>query len=240
MKIDLTITRDKPGLNIVGKNEEHLSFDFPTSWQSVTFEQYLARLDCGADIIKIVALFTGLDVELIRKAQIHNLGVIIACLDFMKKPIQYPVPLKILGYPVPPNLETESIAQYADLQTIAAAIKEDDPKGNRGLFPLICATYAVKPYDYLEAEKIAPKFLKAACTEVLAVGNFTLVRLDALNQGIVPTSPPVATTKTRFRLAMSDWLQNSVSTLRYYSWKRSLPLQERNYLNGLSRTSNSI
>ena len=137
-----------------------------------------------------------------------------------------------MGYRIAPNLDTESVAQYADLQGIIAQITPDDQKASFGLFPLICATYAVSPYNFKEAENIAPTFLKAACTEVLAVGNFTLVRLAALSRGIVPTSPPVATPLNRLRLAMINSLQNLVSSIRYYLWKRSLPLQERNYLSG--------
>lgn len=232
MKIQITITKNKEGLNIVGRNDTIVNADIPTSWGQVTFEQYLKLLEAKDDIIKILSVFLGLDEDMVRKAQIKNIAAVTACLHFVTKPITYLTPSKILNYRIAPNLDTESIAQYADLQTICAGFIENDLKHNYSLFPLIVATYAVNPYDFREAEKIKDEFLKAPCTEVLAVGNFTLVRLHALNIGIVPTSPQAATLLNRLKLALRDWLLNLASTLRYYIWKRSLPLNERNYLNG--------
>lgn len=232
MKIDLTITRQKKGLNIVGKNDERVKLDIPTTWPQVTFKQYMGLLKCKGDIIKIVSLFSELDEELIRKAKIHNLAVVTACLNFLSTPPIYLTPTSILGYKVADNLDTESIAQYADLQEIAGKLKEDDPEHNFSLFPSMVATYAVSPYDFKEAEKIQDQFLYAPCTEVLAIGNFTLVRLHALKTGIVPTSPLRATRWNKLKLALINWLQTLDSTVRYFLWKRSLPLNERKYLNG--------
>lgn len=225
MKIDLTITRKE--------GKQRMSFDFPTCWQQVNFRQYIELIKCKGDIIKIVSLFTKLDEDMIRNAKIHNLSVITACLSFLSEPPIYMVPSKILCYKIASNLETESIAQYADIQTIAQSFVKDDLIHNYNLFPIIVATYAVNPYNYNEAERIKDMFYDAPCTEVLAVGNFTLARLNALKNGIVPTSPPAATLLNRLMLAMRNWLETMASTLRYFLWKRSLPLNERNYLNGL-------
>jgi len=232
MKIDITITRQPPGLNVVGKNQEKISVEIPTSWQQVTFKQYLGLLEAGTDIVKVLSVLTGIEEELVRKAEIKNLSKVTACLHFMNKPIKYLTPNTVLGHKVATNLDTESIAQFADLQEICKGFKEDDAKHNYSLFPLIVATYAVSPYDFKEAEKIQSKFLDAPCTEVLAIGNFTLVRLSALSSGIVPTSPQADTRPNRLKLALINWLQNLASSIRYYTWKRSLPLNERNYLNG--------
>lgn len=224
MKIDLTITRNEI--------KEHLEIDIPTSWLQVTFRQFCGLADCKGDLIKIVALFTKLDEELIRKAQIHNLNHVTACLSFLTSELKYVVPSTILGIKIPTNLETESIAQYSDLQTVIGSFKQEDSRFNYSQFPLIVATYAVDPYDFEKAEKMQNIFYDAPCTEVLAVGNFTLAKLGALSQGILPTCPQGDTLVNRLRLALGDWLKNLVSILRYYLWKRSLPLNERNFLNG--------
>ncbi len=223
MKIDLTIRR--------GKLEEHLKIEMPTGWAQVKFHEFVKLIGC-TDIIKIVALFTGLDQELIREAKIHNLEQITACLSFLNKQPIYTVPNTILGYKIVENLDFESYAQYSDLQDILKGFKKDDQNHNFTLFPLIVSTYAVDPYDFKEAERIKDQFNNAPCTEVLAVANFTLVKLDALNRGIIPTHPPEDTLLNRCKLGLRRWLINLETTIRFYLWKRSLPSSERNYLNG--------
>lgn len=225
MKINLTITRDG--------SKDKLSLELPSAWHEIQFDKFISLVDCGQDIIKIVALFTGLDEELIKSAEIHNLDAVISCLSFLNNPPQYKTPSNILGHPIADNLETKSIAQYADLQGVLKQFKQDDQKHNYSFFPLIVATYAVIPYDFTKAEAIKDQFLKAPCTEVLAVANFTLVKFRALNLGTAKTSRHQVTPPSRLRLALNDWLTNLTSTIRYYTWKRSLPLSERNFLNGL-------
>jgi len=225
MKIDLIITKNE--------TKEHLKIELPSSWDQIKFKDYVSLLGC-TDTIKIVALFTGLDEELIRKAQINNLSGVTICLNFLNKPPEYTLPSHILGYPIAKNLDTKSIAQYSDLQDILKEFKSEDSAFNYSLFPLIVATYAVvSDYDYAKAELIKDAFLEAPCTEVLAVANFTLVKFNALRNGIDPTFPQADTIQTRWRQALRDWLQTLDSSIRFYLWKRSLPLSERNFLNGL-------
>jgi hypothetical protein len=233
MKIDITITRQTEGLTVTGRNQERVKIEIPTGWHQVTFKQYLDLKKAGKDLnqIDIIAIFTGLERELIEKAQIKNLSAVTACLAFMTKPPVYVCPTSVLGYPVVANLETESIAQFADLQEICKGFTEDEVH-NMSQFPLIVATYAVSPYNFKEAEKIQDQFLFAPCTEVLAIGNFTYLRLRALSNGIVPTSPRAAITKRSVKQGLADWLKNLASSIRYATWKRSLPLSERKYLNG--------
>lgn len=225
MKINITITKEG--------SKEKLSLELPSSYHDIEFDKFISLNDCGDDIIKIVSLFTGLDEHTVRSAEIHNLNAVIACLSFLNTAPQYKLPSTILGYSIADNLETKSIAQYADLQGILKGLKENDSAHNYSLFPIIVATYAVNPYDFAKAEAIKNQFLKAPCTEVLAVANFTLVKFRALNHGIGKTYRHQVTHPSRLRLAMSGWLQNLTSTIRYYTWKMSLPSSERNFLNGL-------
>jgi len=223
MKINLTITRN--GI------KEQLQFELPVMWSQVKFRDNIGLIDCKNDI-QVIALFTGIDEELIKDSKIHNLNEVIACLTFLKKTPEYALPITISGYKIAKDLNTESIAQYTDLQDILKGLKQDDLKHNYSLFPLIVATYAIDPYDFTKAEEIKDQFLNAPCTEVLAVANFTLVKWDALRRGIVPTCPPAATLLNRLRQDMKDWLSNLDTSIRFYLWKRSLPLSERNFLNG--------
>jgi len=238
MKINIITTRDS------GPHKH--SIDIPTGWNGkppVTFRQYLGIIKAGNDINELLSVFTELDPSVIKKAQIKNLGAVTACLHFLKSPPVYRTPAAIMGHRIAKNLEGESTAQYADLQQILGKMRyvdetrkeltADDIIFNYNFYPLIVATYAIVPYDFKQAEALAPKLFNAPCTEVLAVGNFTRVRLHALNSGIVPTSPPtVDTLRNRFKQALIDWLGSLASSIRYNMWKRSLPLNERNYLNG--------
>jgi len=235
MKINIITTRDS------GPHTH--SIDIPTGWNQVTFKQYLGVIQAGSDVNELLAVFTGLDASVIKKAIVKNLGAVTACLHFLKSPPAYKTPAAVMGHPIPDNLEGESTAQYADLQTILQKMRYtdetrkelsmDDIIHNYNFYPLIVATYCIKPYDYKKAEKLSEKLFNAPCTEVLAVGNFTRVRLHALNSGIVPTSHPIADTLlNRCKLALIDWLQRLASSIRYATWKRSLGTNERNFLNG--------
>ncbi len=232
MKINLYTVRDGERVR--------KELDIPTGWSQVTFKQYLAIIKVGNDTIKSLAVFTGLDESILRKAQIKNLGAVTACLHFLNKPPVYSAPKSILGHRVVDNLDMESIAQYSDLQAICAKFKpvEDITKDidniifNYNQFPLIVATYALETYDFKQAEYLAPKFFNAPCTEVLAIGNFTWARLAALKSGINPRSLRGDILPNRWKLALINWLQTLASTIRYATWKRSLPSNERKYLNG--------
>ena len=232
MKLDITITMPSEGLTITGKNEQRVKVEIPDSWDKVPFEKYLKIVEAGENPVKWISIFTNLDEEMVKNAKLKNLSAVMAALNFMKKPPVYFTPSTILGYTVVSNLETESIAQYSDLQDICKNFKENETVHNLSYFPLIVATYAVSPYDFKEAEKIKDQFLYAPCTEVLAIGNFTLVRLHALNSGILPTSPQADTRLNRLKQALADWLKSLDSSIRFYTWKRSLPLNERRYLSG--------
>lgn len=235
MKINIITTRDS------GPHTH--SIDIPTGWEQVTFKQYLGVIKAGSDVNELLAVFTGLDPSILKKAVIKNLGAVTACLHFLNHPPSYKTPVTVMGHRIAKNLETESTAQYADIQSILSKMRYvteerkelsiDDIIFNYNFYPLIVATYAIKPYDYEQAEYLAPRLFNAPCTEVLAVGNFTRVRLHALKNGIVPTSPPIAgTLRSKFRQALIDLLGRLASSIRYHTWKRSLGTNERNYLNG--------
>lgn len=244
MKINITTTRDSGPY-------KH-TIDIPTGWEQVTFKQYLGLIKAGTDINEILSVFTGLDVSVLKKAIVKNLGAVTACLHFVNRPPVYGLPVTIQGYKIPKNLETQSTAQFEDLKAILAKFKYpeegkqlsiDDHIFNYNLYPSIVAVYAianendkdpVKSYDYEYAEYIAPRFFNSPCTEVLAVGNFTRVRLHALSLGIVPTSPPERVTRlNKLKQGLINWLQSLASSIRYHTWKKSLPLSEQRYLNGL-------
>jgi len=236
MKINIITTRDSGPY-------KH-SIDIPTGWGQVTFKQYLGLIKAGSDINETLSVFTGIDASIIKKAIVKNLGAVTACLHFLNKPPVYLTPVTCMGFKIPKNLDGESTAQFEDLKDILSKMRytseekpnltPEDIQHNYSLYPLIVATFAERPYDYQRAEYLAKQFLNAPCTEVLAIGNFTRVRLHALSNGMLPTSrPDRGTTLHKLKLALINWLNNLASSIRYHTWKRSLPSNEQRFLNGL-------
>ena len=204
--------------------------EIPISHEEISFKTFLRLADCQNDPVKILAVFTGIEEEVIRTAKIENLSKILQVLLFVNQEIQYFLPKTIMGYPIPKDLEMETIAQYEDIKkelSTATTNLETIEK-----YPLLIASYCVKPYTWQEAEKLAPIFLDAPCTEVMAIGNFTLVKLIALRQNTKPHFRRVGTPLSRFKLVMTVWLKRLAFIIRYFLWKRKLRSIENNYSRG--------
>jgi len=100
--------------------------EIPTSWDQVTYGNFLKLTECGTDIAKIVSLFTGIDIDTLRKSKILNIEAVTGALSFLNVPMDaLDIPDKVLGYDIPKNLEFESMGQYADIQD---AIKKAEGK----------------------------------------------------------------------------------------------------------------
>jgi hypothetical protein len=219
MKIDITL------------NGVTVKKDIPTSYQEMTYEHLIGLASCGEDKIKILSMFTDIPEETLRKAKINNLFVIIDSLKFLKKEVDQTLPKSIMGHSIK-DIEIESIGQYADIQDIIAKYDKDDPIGILKSYPLIVATYCVKPYDFTKAEELSKELLKAPCSEVLAVANFTLVKLEELNRPTQPIFLRLVIRLSKLKRAMKNWLSRLVFTQRYYSWRNRLRTHEINYLDG--------
>lgn len=203
--------------------------EIPISWDEVTFGQFLDLSQAGNDRAKILSVFTGIEAETLRKAQIVNFEVINNIISFVERDeINMTLPKEILGFKMPDNLQLETIGQFEDLKLESSKIK-DQSKESLSVYTKFCAIYATNHYDYSEAEKLAPQFLNAPCGEVLAIGNFTLMKLIESKDSTLTKALRPPSHLRRLKLAMIGWLKRLVFTARYYSWKRKLHLTERSY-----------
>lgn len=206
--------------------------DIPTSWDKVTYGQFLKLAECGSDIAKIVSVFTDIDEAILRKSKIINLEAVTSYLSFLNVAMpDLEVPDKVLGYDIPKNLEFETVAQYSDLQQEINKTQGDQNAILKS-YPLFVATYAMSPYDPLQVEEFSKQFLNAPCMEVLAIGNFTLVRSIGSNLGISPNYLRGVTLMKKLRLVIRSWRSNLAFTIRFYLWKRRLPTNGRNWYFG--------
>lgn len=200
--------------------------DIPTMWKEVTFGQFLKLSECENDTSAILSLFTDIPKETLSKAKIGNLESIISILSFLKTEMSLVVPEICMGYKIPKNLEFETIGQFEDLKLEALQLKDVKSFEKYALF---CAIYAVKEYDYKKAEELAPTFLNAPCEEVVAIGNFTLLKLTELTSGIEVKSHLRSTPMKRFLLAFNAYRKSLAFTVRYYIWKKKLRLIGKSY-----------
>lgn len=198
----------------------------PTLWKEVTFGQFVKLSKAKNDLAEIISVFTDIEPEIIKKAQIGNLMLIQEVLGFIEsEKLNLTLPESLNGVKLPKNLELETIAQYEDLKLEAAEIKD---KGIEK-YAVICAIYLVNPYDHAKAEELSKELFNTPCEEVMAVGNFTLMKLTGLRSlGVSVTQNPNSRMR-KLKQAMIGWLARLVFTVRFYLWKRKLHSIARNY-----------
>lgn len=211
----------------------------PSKWSDVTFKMFLDLAGAGDDNAKKLAAFTGLPEKDLRTATLVNVDVIIHLLSFTETTeLSQQVPDTILGYVVPNNLETQTIGQFEDLKLIANEIaKEAKDKGQVGVenlkkFTEIVGIYTQPNYHEStdeEKTKWAAQFMDAPCEEVMAIGNFTLLKLNGLKMGIGNLYQKVNTPISRFKLVLTSYLKRLAFTVRFYLWKRKLRSIETSY-----------
>jgi len=210
-------------------NNVKIQRDIPVSWGEVTFDQFLNLSQANNDLSKIVSVFTGIDPETIRKAKINGLDQVKNALSFIERnDLNTTVPDSILGHKMPKNLELETIGQWEDMKLEAQNIK-DQSKESLITFCKFCAIYATNPYDAAKANELSATFLNAPCEEVLAIGNFTLLKLIESSANGQIKVPKANSPMRKLKLAMIAWLRRSVFTVRFYLWKRKLRIKGMSY-----------
>lgn len=215
------------------KPREQRDINIPTSWEQVTFRKFLELDKCGNDITKVIALLIDIDHATLLKARIFDMDKVIAVLGFLNSQAQASIPTSICGYPVPKDLAFEEVQMFVDLKAYIAETKDKTPMEQLAQYPVYCAVYACKhrygSYDFKKAEALSEVFFNAPCTEVLGIGNFTLLRLAGLNLNIAVSSRPRLTLMQKFRLVLISWRKISVHLQRWFSWKKRLADPTKNY-----------
>lgn len=202
----------------------------PIRWEEVSFEDFLKLNDTKE--LTALSVFTGYTPELLKQSKIKNLDKLLSALSFVRTNIPSIKPTKLLDYPISKDLGFEPFGRYTD-------IKDEVDKGKQGIellqqYPLICAIYVCQTvkheatgqtiYDFTEAEKLLPEILKAPCTEVLAVGNFLLLKLIALKNGTEASYQNLPTPMRKLLLVLKLWRSLLAFRVRYFFLKRKLRL----------------
>lgn len=192
--------------------------EIPTGWEGVTFRQFLQLKD-NKDLTAL-SVFTGIDKETLKKAKIKNFDDVIRALAFTGfQPDLFKLPKSISGHPVRQDLGFEPFGRYTDIKDIIEKGLPEEELLKQ--YPLFAAIYTFPgEYKSHEAEKNAELFYDSPCTEVLALGNFLLMRLIGLKNTTGKTSPNRLTLLRKIKLVFLLWRARLAFTLRYSIWKR--------------------
>jgi hypothetical protein len=218
-------------------NGEKVSKEIPEAYHLLSWRKFISVAYCDKYPVnerqsRIISALTDIPFEDILSAKIKNFDVFLSCISFLQYEMTLIIPTTIQKYPVPTNIEDEAAARYGDIQEIINRFGENKLK-NVELYPEIVSRYICpSPYDWKIADKIALELQEAPCSEVMAIGNFTLTRLAASKNGILKTFPREATRLSKWKQVILIWLKSLDSSIRFALWKRSLPSSARKYLNG--------
>lgn len=204
--------------------------ELATSWDEVSFEKFLQLKDVKLnEELKILSILLEMEEATLQKATIQNLvDEVLPVLKFMESPLPSYLPKTILGHPIPKDLNLEEWNRYADLKLLieqGPEKEEETTTEHVRRYCDMCAVYAMPDYmDSTDEQKdeFAKKFLKAPCWEVMAVGNFTMMKWLVSKQSIVAASLPTIPILKRWRLAFRIWRKSMALMVRFYLWNRKL------------------
>jgi hypothetical protein len=210
--------------------------EIPTRWSEVTFAQFL-KIEDAKSPTQILAAIAGVSEDDLKRAKVKGLDKLIALLKFFETKMDLSrIPQTVLGYRIPQNLEIESIRIYELLKAEVEEMKSKPEKemlhSYTTFLGLYCCEQVYGEFNEEKATQLAQQFYNAPVEEVLAVGNFTLLKLTGLKIGINPSFQNPSTPLKRLKLAFSVWVSRMVSTVRWYIWKRKLDKPLPNYSNG--------
>lgn len=158
----------------------------PTCWPDVNYRNYIALLDCK-NLLDYIALFTGIDKEILLKAELKNLEVIAQSLSFLTVQPQFEAgPTKMVGpHVLPRDVTIESLGQFEDLRGLLAKapLNIETVENVKLLYDLqleACAIYCQKvkygSYDYTKVAEVKEELKEFSCIEVVQTGAFFLFK----------------------------------------------------------------
>jgi len=188
------------------------SYQIPTTWEDVTFKQYIQLFDLKDDTIQLVSIFTGLEYDILKNAVIVGLDDILKALSFVNKKPEFPGSVSQCGpYQIPNNtkgqfnIQHESLAQFEDMRQIMRKIPANDIKEHTKAYGKYVAIYLQKikngEYKPLMVPEMEDEVENMPAFEVCSLGAFFFLKLWSLSTGTVSASPSTALTKTKTKQA---------------------------------------
>jgi hypothetical protein len=178
------------------------------SWEKTTLAQYLRIMKCKNDTAELLSIITGLEYELLKKANIKGLDKLLFAASFINTAPVIPTKVeKIGGFKLPLNhkgifdIQFESLAQFEDMRTVMDATDTKSPVAITESYAKYCAFYVQKlrdgEYDGGKALAMLDEIHTYPALEVIAAGSFFLVRLWSLLRGTQATSQSSAPSRKK-------------------------------------------
>jgi len=163
------------------------SWSCPTSWQDVTYNQYIFHI-YPRTLAETISLFSGIDLQLLQNSELRGLEKINIALIFMSISPQFKRTDVVNGIVLPADCTIESLGQFEDLRGLLnklpkkqmAEYEYQDWELYSDLCLEACAIYMQKlqdgKYDNSKVAKVKESLKTASCAEVIGTGAFFLFR----------------------------------------------------------------
>src|SRR5689334_2078934 len=166
-------------------------------WEDLTMNQYLQVQKLKDDFLQLVYICSGLDYEILKKAEIVGLESVLEAVKFVSKPPEIPSSVPKLGkYTIPLdskgqfNIQYKRLDQFEDMRKIMSGAK--DIGSITEAFPQFVAIY-LQPirdgqYQFSKAMDMVDEVKEMPALPVISLGSFFLIKLLILSNGTPKTS----------------------------------------------------
>ena len=171
----------------------------PSSWLDPNFAQYIGIMENKAGTIGAISIFTGVDIQTLKKAKIEGLDMVIKTLSFLNKPANFEANATQIGkYKLPLNskgvfdVQFESLGQFEDMSIVMRNVPEKDIIAHTKAYANYAAIYLQKlrdgEYDDDKAKLMVPEVMEMPAHEVISAGSFFFLKLLNLLTGTTTNS----------------------------------------------------
>jgi hypothetical protein len=195
----------------------------PTSWEEVTFAQYLQIFDLKDDVVKLVSVFTNQDYEKLKKATIVGLDRLLEALSFLNTPHEIPTYSPNCGpYTLPANskgqfnIQYESLGQFEDARQAMNKVAGKSMQEHTKAYGKYVAIYLQKirdgEYDPQKVDAMEVEVQNFPALQVCSLGQFFFVKLKTLLNGTRKTSPPTPQSRKKSKRVLKPSKRSSGHT----------------------------
>ena len=198
------------------------STPIPTSWNDVTFKQYLEIFNIKDDVLQLVSILSGVDYEIIKNAEIIGVEKLLEAISFANQQITFPDYVDHCGpYKIAANskgqfnIQYESLGQFEDARKIMNGLN-GNIKAHTEAYGKYVAIYIQKikdkSYDPQKVEEVEKELQNYPAYQVITLGSFFFVKLRILFGGIPRTSPATPPTRKKSKRVLKPSKRSSGAT----------------------------
>ena len=198
------------------------SIAIPTSWNDVTFAQYLKIFEVRDDVIHLVSIFTGLEYDKLKESVIVGLDKLLQALSFTNEIPKFPDYVDQCGpYKIPGNskgqfnIQYESLGQFEDARRLMNQLT-GDVKQHTAYYAKYVAIYLQKikdgSYNPNAVEDMEKEIMTYPAYQVITLGAFFFIRLKILSGGIKSNSPTTKPSPKKSKRVLTPSKRSSGAT----------------------------